>query len=35
MTGTQVSPAIDQTVYLAGQARALTRVEDALKRAGA
>ncbi|HSX61753.1 MAG TPA: glutamate--tRNA ligase [Tahibacter sp.] len=35
MTGTQVSPAIDQTVYLAGQARALTRIEDALKRAGA
>lgn len=35
MTGTQVSPAIDQTVYLAGQARALTRIEEALKRAGA
>jgi glutamyl-tRNA synthetase len=35
MTGTQVSPAIDQTVYLAGQARALSRVEEALKRAGA
>ncbi len=35
MTGTQVSPAIDQTVYLAGQSRALARVEEALKRAGA
>lgn len=35
MTGTQVSPAIDQTVYLAGQSRALTRVEEALRRAGA
>ncbi|GMV30287.1 MAG: glutamate--tRNA ligase [Rhodanobacteraceae bacterium] len=35
MTGTQVSPAIDQTVYLAGQSRALTRIEEALRRAGA
>ncbi|WP_313916906.1 glutamate--tRNA ligase [Tahibacter sp.] len=35
MTGTQVSPAIDQTVYLAGKPRALTRIEEALKRAGA
>lgn len=35
MTGTQVSPAIDQTVYLAGQARSLTRIDEALKRAGA
>jgi len=35
MTGTQISPAIDQTVYLAGQSRALARVEEALKRAGA
>ncbi|MCQ4165333.1 glutamate--tRNA ligase [Tahibacter harae] len=35
MTGTQVSPSIDHTVYLAGQARALARIEDALKRAGA
>lgn len=35
MTGTQVSPAIDQTVYLAGQSRALARIEEALRRAGA
>ena len=35
MTGTQVSPAIDQTVYLSGQSRALVRIEEALKRAGA
>jgi len=35
MTGTQVSPSIDQTVYLAGRARALARIEDALARAGA
>ena len=35
MTGTQVSPSIDHTVYLAGQARALQRIDDALARAGA
>jgi glutamyl-tRNA synthetase len=33
MTGTQVSPSIDHTVYLAGRARALQRIEDALKKA--
>ncbi len=35
MTGTQVSPSIDHTVYLAGQSRALQRIDDALARAGA
>ena len=35
MTGTQVSPSIDHTVYLAGRERALKRIEDALARAGA
>ncbi|MEO8672062.1 MAG: glutamate--tRNA ligase [Tahibacter sp.] len=35
MTGTQVSPSIDHTVYLVGQKRALQRISDALKRAGA
>jgi glutamyl-tRNA synthetase len=35
MTGTQVSPSIDHTAYLTGRARALQRIEDALKRAGA
>jgi len=35
MTGTQVSPSIDHTVYLAGRERALRRIEDALKKAGA
>lgn len=35
MTGSQVSPSIDHTVYLAGQARALARIEQALKRIGA
>jgi glutamyl-tRNA synthetase len=35
MTGTQVSPSIDHTVYLAGRERALKRIEDALVRAGA
>jgi glutamyl-tRNA synthetase len=35
MTGTQVSPSIDHTVYLAGQDRALERIDDALARAGA
>jgi glutamyl-tRNA synthetase len=35
MTGTQVSPSIDHTVYLAGRERALKRIEDALAKAGA
>ena len=35
MTGTQVSPSIDRTVYLAGRQRALKRIEDALAKAGA
>ena len=35
MTGTQVSPSIDHTVYLVGRARALQRIDDALARAGA
>jgi glutamyl-tRNA synthetase len=35
MTGTQVSPSIDHTVYLVGRARALKRIDDALARAGA
>ena len=35
MTGTQVSPSIDHTVYLTGQSRAVARIEDALKRIGA
>jgi glutamyl-tRNA synthetase len=35
MTGTQVSPSIDHTVYLAGRERALQRIEDALAKAGA
>ena len=35
MTGSQVSPSIDHTVYLAGQERALKRVDDALAKAGA
>ncbi|MEP6485071.1 MAG: glutamate--tRNA ligase [Rudaea sp.] len=30
MTGTQVSPSIDHTVYLVGRTRALKRIEDAL-----
>ena len=34
MTGTQVSPSIDHTVYLAGRERALKRIEDALAKAG-
>jgi glutamyl-tRNA synthetase len=33
MTGTQVSPSIDQTIYLAGRDRALARIDDALARA--
>ncbi|MEP6940563.1 MAG: glutamate--tRNA ligase [Rudaea sp.] len=35
MTGTQVSPSIDHTVFLAGRNRALKRIEDALERAKA
>lgn len=31
ITGTQVSPSIDHTVYLTGQPRALNRIETALK----
>ncbi len=30
MTGTQVSPSIDQTIYLAGREQALARIHDAL-----
>jgi glutamyl-tRNA synthetase len=33
MTGTQVSPSIDHTIYLAGRAVALERIADALARA--
>jgi glutamyl-tRNA synthetase len=35
MTGTQVSPSIDHTVYLVGRDRALKRIDDAIVRAGA
>ncbi|MCC7254499.1 MAG: glutamate--tRNA ligase [Dokdonella sp.] len=35
MTGTQVSPSIDQTVYLAGRDEALRRIEAAIGMAGA
>ena len=35
MTGTQVSPSIDHTVYLAGRNRALKRIEDAIDKAKA
>jgi glutamyl-tRNA synthetase len=35
MTGTQVSPSIDHTVYLVGRDRALKRIDDAIARAGA
>jgi len=35
MTGTQVSPSIDHTIYLAGRAVALQRIDDALARAQA
>jgi len=35
MTGTQVSPSIDHTVYLAGRERALKRIAEALAKAGA
>jgi glutamyl-tRNA synthetase len=34
MTGTQVSPSIDHTTFLAGRAEALRRIDAALKRAG-
>ena len=33
MTGTQVSPSIDYTIYLAGREGALARIDDALARA--
>jgi glutamyl-tRNA synthetase len=33
MTGTQVSPSIDHTIYLAGREEALKRVEDAIAKA--
>jgi glutamyl-tRNA synthetase len=33
MTGTQVSPSIDHTIYLTGRAEALRRMDDALARA--
>jgi glutamyl-tRNA synthetase len=33
MTGTQVSPSIDHTVYLAGREEALRRIDAALVRA--
>jgi len=35
ITGSQVSPSIDHTVYLAGRERALRRIQDALEKAGA
>ncbi|MBN8726211.1 MAG: glutamate--tRNA ligase [Xanthomonadales bacterium] len=34
MTGTQISPSIDHTVYLAGRDEALRRIEAALERCG-
>ncbi|MEP7044956.1 MAG: glutamate--tRNA ligase [Dokdonella sp.] len=34
LTGTQVSPSIDQTVFLAGRGEALRRIEAALSRTG-
>ncbi len=34
MTGTQVSPSIEHTIYLAGREGALARIDDALARAG-
>jgi len=33
MTGTQVSPSIDHTIYLAGRSEALKRIDDAIARA--
>ena len=35
LTGTQVSPSIDQTVFLAGRTRTLERIEHALTKVGA
>jgi len=35
MTGTQVSPSIDHTIYLAGREVALQRIDDAIARASA
>ncbi|HET8942418.1 MAG TPA: glutamate--tRNA ligase [Rudaea sp.] len=35
LTGTQVSPSIDQTVFLAGRTRTLERIETALTKTGA
>ena len=35
MTGTQVSPSIEHTIYLAGRKGALSRIDDALARAAA
>jgi glutamyl-tRNA synthetase len=35
LTGTQVSPSIDQTIYLAGRAEALKRIDDAIALASA
>jgi len=35
LTGTQVSPSIDQTIYLAGRTEALKRIDDAIALAGA
>ena len=35
MTGTQVSPSIEHTVYLAGRSGALARIDDAIARSGA
>jgi glutamyl-tRNA synthetase len=34
MTGTQISPSIDHTVFLAGRSKALARIETAIGRAG-
>ncbi|HMH67428.1 MAG TPA: glutamate--tRNA ligase, partial [Pinirhizobacter sp.] len=34
MTGTQVSPSIEHTVYLAGREGALARIDDAIARSG-
>jgi glutamyl-tRNA synthetase len=34
ITGTQVSPSIDHTVYLAGRDEALRRIDTAIAKAG-
>jgi glutamyl-tRNA synthetase len=34
ITGTQVSPSIEHTIYLAGREEALRRIENAIQRAG-